>query len=431
MSTSEQATRARPASGSPGDDASGLAERVRAFVAEHVEPAEDALDAPGADRGPLLTALNKRAKAAGLWALPLPRALGGRGLSLTDYAPLAVEEGRSDHGPAALGSAALLDVRMLDRHARPELRRRHLADLASGRARACYAMTEPGVRGTRPAEIATRAAPEGGGWVLSGRKWFVTGAAEADLVTVLARAGGPAGADGGLTMFCLPTGLPGVRVERELPMLGAGGQYEIAFDGVRVGAEHVLGTPGAGLAIASERIALGRTLRCLRWLGQAERAYGLLLRRAAETGRGSPPLGDHQLVRRLVFEAHLAIAGTRPLIDAAVREVAAEGDARQAVALAKVAAARMLSTVTDAAVQVHGAEGLGPDTPLPRLYRVARQARILDGPDESHIASFAGRLLRQYAETTPPPPGGQPPPPNDARVGRVLRARSHRAAPSG
>ncbi|MBV2367231.1 acyl-CoA dehydrogenase family protein [Streptomonospora nanhaiensis] len=405
MSTSEQAaTGVRPAPGSPGDDSPGLAARVRAFVAEHVEPAEDALDAPGADRRPLLAALNERARNAGLWALPLPRGLGGGGLSLTEYAPVAVEEGRSDHGPAALGSAGLLDVRMLDRHGSPQLRHRYLADLAAGRVRACYAMTEPGVRGTRPAEIGTRAVADSGGWVLDGRKWFITGAAEADLVTVLARVVGPAGADGGLTMFCLPADLPGVRVERELPMLGAGGQYEIALDGVRAGAEHVLGTPGEGLAIASERVALGRTLRCLRWTGQAERAYGLLLARAADTGRGGPPLGDHQLVRRLVFEAHLAIAGTRPLVDAAVREVAAGGDARQAVALAKVAAARMLSTVTDAAVQVYGAEGLGPDTPLPRLLRVARQARILDGPDESHIASFAGRLLRQYAATGSAPP---------------------------
>ncbi|MEU1157660.1 acyl-CoA dehydrogenase family protein, partial [Streptomyces sp. NPDC005918] len=156
----------------------------------------------------------------------------------------------------------------------------------------------------------------------------------------------------------------------------------------------VVGEPGAALNVAGERLQLGRTLRCLRWLGQAHRAFELMRARAVTRSRSGGPLGDLQLVQRHVFEALLALRTTRPLVYEAVAEVAAGNDAHVEVGLAKVAAARTLQQITDAAIQVYGAAGLGPDTALPALYRTARAARILDGPDELHITSVARRVLR-------------------------------------
>ncbi|ARF75933.1 acyl-CoA dehydrogenase [Kitasatospora albolonga] len=375
-----------------------LRERIAAFVRTRVIPAEPVLDAGGGEAAAALAELRAAARAAGLWALPLPAELGGGGLSFRAYAALAEAEGASDHGPAALGSAALLDVTMLTRHGSPRVREKYLEGLVSGGLRSCYAMTEPGVPGTAPLLTGTRAeARTDGNWLVSGRKWFTSGAADADLVTVLARTGGTAPDRDGLALFVVPTGSPGFRVVRELPVLGATGQYEIELDRVLVPADHLLGAGGDALAIAGERLALGRTLRCLRWLGQAQRAFDLMCERAATHGGSRGPLAGHQLVQQHVFDALLALRTTRPLVHEAVALIAAGEDARTEVGLAKVAAARMLQRVTDSAIQVHGAAGLGPDTALPSLFRGGRAARILDGPDELHITSVAARVLRGYS----------------------------------
>ncbi|MFD3548193.1 acyl-CoA dehydrogenase family protein [Streptomyces sp. NPDC058655] len=374
-----------------------LRERVDRFVRTRVMPSETVLDAGGKEATAALAELRAEARAAGLWALPLPADLGGGGLAFPSYAALAEAEGASDHGPAALGSAPLLDVTMLDRHGSARVREEYLKRLVAGEMRTCYAMTEPDVPGTDPLLTGTRAEvrPDGS-WCVSGRKWFTSGAAGADLVTVMARTEGTIGDRDGLSLLLVPTRSPGFRVVRELPVLGAAGQYEIELDRVRVPADHLLGAGGDALAIAGERLALGRTLRCLRWLGQAQRAFHLMCERAATRGGSRGPLADHQLVQQHVFDALLALRTTRPLVHEAVALIAAGQDARTEVGLAKVAAARMLQQVTDSAIQVHGAAGLGPDTPLPSLFRGGRAARILDGPDELHITSVARRVLRDH-----------------------------------
>ncbi|MCQ4079263.1 acyl-CoA dehydrogenase family protein [Streptomyces sp. RB6PN25] len=358
-------------------------------------PHEALLDAGGPEAAARLRELQSEARGAGLWALPLPVELGGQGLKLSYYAHLAEAEGASDHGPAALGSAALLDVLMLSDHATDAVRERYLHRIAAGELRACYAMTEPDTPGTDPSLTTTRAvAGPDGLWTLHGRKWFTSGAGDADLVTVMARTDGRAPGTEGLSLLLVPTTAPGFRVVRELPVLGGGGQWEIELDGVRVPADHVIGPRGQALRVAGERIRLGRLLRCLRWLGQANRAFDLMRDRARTRHQSHGPLADRQLVQQLVFDALLAIRSTRPLVHEAVARLEAGEDARVDTGLAKVAAARMLQHVADAAIQVHGAAGLGPDTPLPALFRAGRAARLLDGPDELHVAAVARRVLR-------------------------------------
>jgi acyl-CoA dehydrogenase len=396
--------------------------RVAEFVATRVVPHEAELDVGGPAARLLIERLRDAARAAGLWGLPLPAELGGAGLPLLEYAHVAEAEGVSDHAPAVLGSTILLDVKVLagddgattggGRGLHAEVlaggadggagaRTRHGVDLellrrvAAGRLSVCNAMTEPDTPGSDPTLITTRARREpDGSWTIHGRKWFVTGAGHADLALVLARTSGEAPARSGLSVLLVPTASPGFRVVRELPILGAGGQWEIALDGVTVPSDHLIGEEGGGLRVVGERVRLGRLLRCLRWLGQAERAFTLMRDRARTRETASGRLADLQLVQQLVFDALLAIRTTRPLVFEAVAAVAAGRSARLETGLAKVAAARMLQQVTDAAVQVHGAAGLGPDSALPALFRTGRLARVLDGPDELHVTTVAERLLR-------------------------------------
>jgi len=395
--TSQSATIGAPQAAAPTDAAPELLrERVATFVEERVVPNEPRLDAGGPTAAAALTELRTAARAAGLWALPLPIELGGQGLPFADYVRLAEAEGASDHGPPVLGSASLLDVRMLQRHSTDTVRDAYLERLVSGELRAAYAMTEPDTPGTDPAMTATsaRAEPDGS-WTVTGRKWFISGAADADLITVLARTHGCAPRRDGLSLLLVPADAPGVRVIRELPVLGVGGQWEIALDGVRIPGDHLIGEPGRALSIAGERLQLGRTLRCLRWLGQAERAFALMCDRARGRTQARGPLADRQLVQQHVFESLLAIRSTRPLVHKAAALIDAGHDARVEAGLAKVAAARTLQQVADAAIQIYGAAGLGPDTALPALLRTGRMARILDGPDELHIEAVARRVLRQ------------------------------------
>ncbi|MGW7200864.1 acyl-CoA dehydrogenase family protein [Streptomyces chryseus] len=380
-------------------EAAELRARVTRFVRGRVMPCEPVLDAGGPAAAAAMRDLRNRAKEEGLWALPLPMELGGQGLPLSQYAQVAEAEGASDHGPAALGSSPLLDVTMLRRHGNARVRELYLKQVTAGELRTCYAMTEPDVPGTDPRMTGTRATQEAdGSWTVTGRKWFTSGAADADLVTVLARTAGAPSDREGLSLLLVPTDSPGFRVVRELPVFGAGGQWEIELDRVTVPADHLIGEQGQALTIAGERLQMGRTLRCLRWLGQAQRAFDLMCERANARVGSRGPLAGHQLVQQHIFESLLALRTTRPLVHEAVSRIDAGLDARTEVGLSKVAAARMLQQVADAAIQIHGSAGLGPDTPLPALFRTGRAARILDGPDELHITSVARRVLRGYQE---------------------------------
>ncbi|ONI91640.1 acyl-CoA dehydrogenase [Actinosynnema sp. ALI-1.44] len=363
-------------------------EDVAAFLRQHVIPVEAELDTGSSTA---MRDLRDKARAEGLWALPLPADLGGGGLSLRDYFGLAEAEGSSDHGPAALGSASLLDVRMISTHGSRTVREHYLRPLVAGEISGSYAMTEPGVAGSAPTLTRTTAQRTTGGWAVTGRKWFTSGASAAAYVTVLTRT-----APDELSLLMVPTSQPGFRVVRELPVLGAGGQFEIEFTAAHVPDDHLLGVPGDGLVIAATRLALGRTLRCMRWVGQAQRAFDLMCRRANDRHVHTGPLAGQQLVQRLVFDSLLVIRSARALVAQAADLVARGEDAKTEIGLAKVAAAGALQQVADAAIQVYGAEGLTADTPLPMLARLGRAARILDGPDELHVSATARRVLKQF-----------------------------------
>lgn len=373
-----------------------LPARVRKFVDQQVIPVERRLSEGDRDAW---SVLRERALDAGLWALPLPASYGGGGLDTADYFAYAEQEGRSDFGPDALGSSSLLTVRMLAAHGHPHLCDELLPTLVSGATHAAYAMTEPGVPGSDPAALRTVAKPDGTNWRITGRKWFTSGAARADYVLVVARTSEGTAREA-FSIFAVPAIASGFRIVRELDVLGAGGQYELAFDEVVVPATHLVGAVGSGLPLAGQRLASGRTLRALRWVGQAQRAADLLADRASRRRIGHSSLAERQLVQQMVFDTELAVRSARALTEQAARLVAQEELAQVEVSLAKVAAARALGTAVDAAIQVYGAEGLTAATGLPGLLRVARSARILDGPDEFHITATARRLLRRYAEST-------------------------------
>jgi acyl-CoA dehydrogenase len=387
----------------PASSLPEIRENVRRFIEERVYPLEAELDKPDrAARKRLMLKLTDEAKAAGLWALGHPKEIGGQGMAFMDYVYINEVIGRSAYAMPALGTQSLQDSLMLHRHANPAWRDRYLRPLVAGEIVPSFAMTEPDVASSDPTQIQTSAVLKDGCWTIRGRKWFTTGANEAAYTTVMCRTEVDAPAHESFSMIVVPTDAPGYRLVRETPVLGIlGGHCEVAYENVTVPEENLLGPRGQGFRIAQQRLGPGRIFHAMRWLGQAQRAFDLMCRRMHERTAFGSKLADKQMLQRYVFESAAEIQASRLLTLDAARKMDEGREARIEIALIKVVGAQMLNAVIDRAIQVHGAKGLTPDTPLDMMYRHAREARIYDGPDEVHMESVAKRLLRTYRDGGP------------------------------
>ena len=371
---------------------------VQRFTEEEILPRETLLVGP---EGPqVLAELCQHARAAGLWGLYYPAELGGQGLTLPEYLPIAEQEGRALHGPAVFGADATLDVWMLHESGSDHVRREYLAPLTAGAAVASYAMTEPGVSGSDPNLLRTEAKLSEGTWTIRGRKWFTSRAGHATFTTVVARTealGKPPRS--ALSLIVVPADAPGFRVIRPLTTLGfPADQWEIELANARVPEDHLLGHRGKGSAVIGRRLNLGRLLRAMHWLGQAQRAFDLMCLHLRQRRTLTGVLGDKQLMHQHVFAAYTQICAARSLLRRAAATFDANRPTTSDVSAAKVATSHMVNNVVDRAVQVFGAEGLLHPF-LSVAYRTARATRIYDGPDEIHITTTAQRILATYDDT--------------------------------
>lgn len=376
-----------------------LQARVLEFVESEVYPLEARLDAaPPQQRNQLLSDLYDKAKAQGLWALGHPKELGGLGLSFLDYVGINEIIGRSHWAMQALGTHTLQDALMVLKHGGDIWREKYLLPMVAGEFVPSFAMTEQNIASSDPTQLQTSARLEDGEWIINGGKWFITGAADARYTTVMCRTENEAPAHAAFSLIIVPTDAPGFHLQRDLPVLGIENAHaQIEFNDVRVPENHLLGQRGAGFRIAQERLGPGRIYHCIRWLGQAQRAYDLMCQRLHNRQAFGSKLADKQLLQSYVFESQAEMRASRLLTMDAARKLDAGEQARDEISIIKVVGARMLNQVVDRAVQVHGAAGLTPDTPLSMMFRLAREARIYDGPDEVHIQSVGRRLLKAYA----------------------------------
>ena len=377
-----------------------LRARVLRFVEEHVYPVEQVLDDGYSEAARATMArLMRAAKDAGLWALGHPKEIGGGGLSFLDYVYVNEVVGRSEHAMIALGTHSLQDSIMLNLHASSTWRERYLRPLVAGEIFPSFAMTEPDVASSDPTQLQTSAVLDGDHWVINGRKWFTTGANRAAYTTVMVRTEPDAPAHAAFSMIIVPTDTPGYDILRETPVMGMlGGHCEVAYRDVRVPRGNLLGERGQGFLIAQQRLGPGRIFHCMRWLGQAQRAFDLMCERANNRVAFGSTLAEKQSIQNMVFETAAEIQACRLLTLDAAHKIDAGDPARVEIGLIKVVGARMLHLAIDRAIQVHGAKGVTSDTPLERMYRNARFGRIYDGPDEVHQMTVARRLLQQYRD---------------------------------
>ena len=375
-----------------------IRERVRRFIETEVYPVESVLEERGSEASrEAIGGLMAKAKEQGLWALGHPKEIGGQGLPFLDYVYINEVVGRSELATVALGTHSLQDSIMLNLHASPKWRDTYLKPLVEGEVFPSFAMTEPDVASSDPTQLRTHAELDGDQWVINGHKWFTSGADRAAYTTVMVRTEPDAPDHDAFSMIVVPTDTPGYNIVREVRVMGFyGGHCEVKYENVRVPAENLLGPRGAGFKIAQERLGPGRIFHCMRWLGQAQRAFDLLCDRANNRTAFGSPLADKQQIQVMVFDSLAEIQASRMLTLAAAHKLDRGEQARIEISLIKVVGAQMLHNVIDRAIQVHGAMGVTEDTPLERMYRAARFARIYDGPDEVHRMTVARRVLREY-----------------------------------
>ncbi len=379
-------------------------EPFRAVLEAHAFPLERAfLTRPFAELLPRLAEGRAEVKRRGLWAPHLPSAMGGMGLALPAFGEVSAVLGESPLGHYLFNCQApdIGNQELLLAHGTAAQRERWLAPLARGEIRSCFAMTEPEHAGSNPVWLDTRAETDGDDYVLTGHKWFTSSAEGAAFAIVMAVTDPDAAPHRRASQIIVPMDAPGLTLVRNIPVMGEGGSdhashAELRLEGVRVPQAHRIGDPGAGFALAQERLGPGRIHHCMRWLGIAERAFRLMVQRAAtrELAPGEP-LGRQQVVQHWIAECRAEMDAARLLVLDVAHRIEREGAhaARDGISLIKFHVAGVLHRVLDRAIQVHGALGMTDDTPLAFWYRHERGARIYDGPDEVHKSAVARRIL--------------------------------------
>ena len=364
----------------------------------------------------LVEPLKARARALGLWNLFLPSLRDeqpGTRLNNLDYAPLAEIMGRVPWAAEVFNCSAPDSgtMELLQIAATPAQVDRWLNPLLRGEIRSCFAMSEPDTASSDPTQLQTRIVREGSNWVVNGRKWFITGAAHplCRFAVVMGRTGG-----GGVnnaddenlpeharhSMLIVPMDTPGLVVERNIPVMdhqSLDGHCELVFRNVRVPADHLLGEPGAGFALAQARLGPGRVHHAMRSIGQCELALELMCERALERRAFGGRLSDFANVQDWIAESRVEIDQARLLVLRAAWRLDQGGSAaaRTDVAAIKLVSSRLQTRVLDRAMQVFGAMSLSPDTPLARLWAWGRALRFLDGPDEVHLRTVARAELKR------------------------------------
>jgi len=374
--------------------------RVRAFYETKILPRHDEwvrAQRRGEAFAPLTT-IRAEARAQGLWNLALPDLAPdepGTRLSNLEYAPVAEIIGRLGWAPLAFNCQPpdVPNMIMLQHMANAEQKERWLKPLLEGRTRSCFGMTEPAVASSDATNIATRIERQGDDYVVTGRKWFITGAAHPDCSFCILLGVSDASADRTRrhTAVIVPMNAPGVRVVRSQRYFGLEDQIapigEIVFERVRVPIENRLGAEGEGFRGGQTRLGPARLHHCMRAIGMAELMVELMMARAAERKAFGRSVVEYDTVQRWIAEARIEIERTRLLIlrTAWLLDRSGHEAAWRDVSLIKVAAPAMLQTIADRAAQIFGAMGGSDDVPIHRAFVHARMLRIGDGPDEVHV----------------------------------------------
>lgn len=389
-----------------------LRRRVLDFMEDYVLPRIDEWNKAEAAHvyPPFMADLKELAKSEGLWNLflpSLPEDKPGQRLTNLEYAPLAEIMGRVLWAPEIFNCSApdTGNMELLHMFGTPEQKKQWLDPLLEGEIRSCFAMSEPDVASSDATNIQTSIRRVGNDYVINGRKWFITGVTHPNCkFAIVMGVTDPNGEKHRQqSMVLVPMDSPGLKVLRNISVMNhtaPEGHCELLFRDVRVPCSNLIHEEGAGFAVAQARLGPGRIHHCMRVIGQAELALELMCDRAAERRTFGRYLHQHGTVAEWIALSRIEIEQARLLVLKAAWMIDRHGakSAAKEIAMIKALVPRMQTTLCDRAMQVFGAMGLSPDTPLASLWTAARWLRIADGPDEVHLRSVAKQEMGEAAD---------------------------------
>ncbi|MFT5180661.1 MAG: acyl-CoA dehydrogenase [Alphaproteobacteria bacterium] len=388
-----------------------LQAKLGAFMDEHVYPNEETYEAQLNGQGDrwqlpqIVQDLKKKAQGQGLWNLFLPDAEHGAGLTNVEYAPLCEIMGRAHWAPEIFNCSApdTGNMEVLHMYGTPAQQKEWLEPLLAGEIRSAFAMTEPAVASSDARNIECSIKRDGDEYVVNGTKWWTSGMGDprCKIMIVMGKTDPKAQTYAQQSQILVPSDTPGVTIKRMLPIMGYDdaphGHGEVVFSDVRVPVENMLLGEGRGFEIAQGRLGPGRIHHCMRVIGVAERALELMCRRAAERETWGRLLADRSITQERIAQSRIDIDMCRLLVMKAAWKMDTVGnkEARQEIAMIKVAAPKMALEVIDRALQIHGGGGMSDDFPIAYMAAHTRAMRLFDGPDEVHRQQIARMELKR------------------------------------
>jgi acyl-CoA dehydrogenase len=380
-----------------------LQKRLQSFMDDHVYPNEDRfheeIDRERWKPTRIVEELKPKARREGLWNLFLPHDENGAGLTNLEYAPLCEIMGRSHMAPEVFNCSApdTGNMEVLARYGTEAQKEKWLKPLLAGEIRSCFCMTEPDVASSDATNIASGIVRDGDEYVISGRKWWSSGAGDprCKIAIFMGKSDPSAPTHKQQSMILVPLETPGVKIVRLLTVFGYDhaphGHAEIHFEKVRVPAANMLLGEGRGFEIAQGRLGPGRIHHCMRCIGLAERALETMCERVQTRVAFGKALSEQGTIRAGIAESRMEIEQARLLTLKAAHLMDTVGNkaARAEIAMIKVIAPNVALRVLDRAIQAYGAAGVSQDTFLASSWAMARTLRLADGPDEVHVESIA------------------------------------------
>jgi acyl-CoA dehydrogenase len=365
---------------------------VRQFVMRTAAPFADVID----QEGGFPPALLRELAAGGYLGMRMPTSYGGADLTLAHYC-LVQEELSRAHPILTIILAATngLAPMAILRHGTAAQRERYLPLLTGGGLRTAFALTEPEA-GSDAAAIKTVAVRAESGWVINGRKHFISGGEAADVVLVMAVTDTAKRARGGITGFLVDRGTPGFAVSRVDHTMGspAWTLAELTFENCIVPEDAVLGNVGGGFRMAMESLDEGRMSVACTCIGAADRLLELGVAHAKTRRSFGAPLAERQAIQWMLADSATDIASAQALAYEVLRQIEAGIPVRTGASMCKLVATEMAGRVADRVVQIHGGSGVVRGLPIERFYRDLRIFRVGEGASEIQRMVIARGLLR-------------------------------------
>lgn len=394
-----------------------LQEKLNTFFETHVYPIEKEVEKfiknpdNAWKKWPGLEELKTKAKAAGLWNLFLPKAYGALsgGLTNLEYAPLAEIMGRITWSSEIFNCSPpdTGNMEVLAKYGTEKQKQQWLTPLLNGEIRSAFLMTEPAVASSDATNIETAIVADGDDYVITGRKWWSSGAMDPNCKIAIVMGKTDFGAPRHLqqSMILVPMNTPGLEIVRPLSVFGYNdspeGHAEIILDNVRVPKSNLLVGEGKGFEIAQGRLGPGRIHHCMRLIGMAQRSLEIMSARATQREPFGRTLDTYSSIRQDIAKSACEIEQTRLLVLSAADKMDKVGnkEAKELIAMIKIVAPNMALKVIDRAIQILGGLGVSSDTPLAHFYAGARILRLADGPDEVHMSQLGKGIIKKYTKS--------------------------------